>query len=86
MWINKLKLAIVEKNTEAIDELLNSMPSFEDKEQTEAEEAMFLLREALVLAHTLQDETSSSMQLIQQNIKFLKANQEQTRGSLNITS
>jgi hypothetical protein len=84
MWANKLKLAIVEKNTQAVDELLNSIPAFEDEK--EIEEAMFLLREALILVHTLQDDTSASMQLIKQNIKFLKVNQEQATSSLDITS
>ena len=86
MWVTKLKLAIVEKNTEAMDELLSSMPSFEEKEKKEIEEAMFLLREALILVHTLQDETASSMKLIKQNIKFLKVNQENPKSSLNIIS
>ena len=86
MWVTKLKLAIVEKNTEAVDELLGSMPDFDAKEKKKIEEAMFLLREALILVHTLQDETASSMKLIKQNIKFLKANQENPTSSLNITS
>jgi hypothetical protein len=87
MWATKLKLAIVEKNTQVVDELLNAIPAFDAKEDAkEIEKAMFLLREALILVHTLQDETSASMQLIKQNIKFLKANQEDPVSSLNITS
>jgi len=87
MWATKLKLAIVEKDTKALDELLNSIPTFDAKEdEKEIQEAMFLLREALILAHTLQDDTALSMQLIKQNINFLKVSQEKPRSSLNITS
>jgi len=87
MWVNKLKLAIIERNTEVLDELLNSIPQFDaQKDAKEIEEAMFLLREALILVHTLQDDTVASMRLIKQNIDFLKANQEKPTGSLNITS
>jgi len=87
MWATKLKLAIIEKNTEDLDELLSSIPLFDAKEDAkEIEEAMFLLREALILVHTLQDDTAASMRLIKQNIDFLKANQENATSSLNITS
>ena len=87
MWATKLKLAIALRNTQAVDELLGSIPVFDAKVDEKAiEEAMFLLREALILVHTLQDDTASSMNLIKQNIKFLKANQENPTSSLNITS
>ena len=65
MWITKLKIAIVEKNTDNINKLLNDIPELTDK--SEIEEALYLLREASELLHTLQNETSLSMKKIKKN-------------------
>ena len=84
MWHNKLKIAIVNKDTDAIKNLLDGMPEFSDI--SKIEEAMYLLKEASALAKTLQDEVSSSMKQIKQNINFLKSANLDTSSTLDITS
>jgi squalene cyclase len=87
MWATKLKIAIIEKDADALDKLLNEMPAFNGLDDVkEIEEAMFLLREASILAYALKDETAASMKLIKQNLLFLKATQEKPLSSLNISS
>lgn len=84
MWINKLKIAIIEKNTEAIDGLLDDIPELDSAE--EIEEAVYLLREAAELIHTLKNETSQSMRQIKKNIDFLRSTDVPTSSKLDIKS
>jgi len=44
MWLTKLKIAIVEKNTDNLNKLMDDIPQLEDKK--EIEEAIYLLKEA----------------------------------------
>ena len=84
MWLNNLKIAIVEKNTDKINELLDDLPQLEKAE--EIEEAIYLLREASELIHTLQDETSHSMRQIKKNLQFLRSTEIPTSKRLDIKS
>jgi len=84
MWINKFKIAIAQKDTDAIDKLLNDIPEFSTLE--EAQTASHLMREAVTLLYTLQDEVSASMKQIKKNIKFLGSSLSDGTGSLNIRS
>ena len=84
MWLNKLKIAIVEKNTDALDKLLDEIPKFSDAK--EIQEAAYLLREASELLHSLKDETALSMKQIKKNIAFLKSTQVQPSAKLDIRS
>ncbi len=81
MWLNKLKIAIVDKNTDTLNELLDDIPTFENKK--DIEEAMYLLKEANKLLQTLKKETLSSMEHIKKNIEFL-GSETQTTGRLDI--
>ncbi|MDA7818236.1 hypothetical protein N9A28_08600 [Sulfurimonas sp.] len=82
MWITKLKIAIVEKNTDSIDKLLNDIPELTDG--SEVEEAIYLLKEATELLHTLQDETTKSMKKIKKNIEFLRSTESKASTKLDI--
>ena len=84
MWLNSLKIAIVEKNTDKIDKLLDELPQLEDN--ADIEQAIYLLREASELVHTKKDETSASMQQMKKNINFLKSTQVQIKNKLDIKS
>jgi len=84
MWLNKLKIAITNQDTNSIDELLNDMPQF--SELSKMQEAMYLLKEAVSLSKKLQDETLYSMKQIKKNIKFIKSTQLDKISSLDITS
>jgi hypothetical protein len=82
MWFNQLKIAIIEKNIDNIDQLLRDMPTFDNVDDMKSAQA--LLEEGLILLHTLKDETSSSMKLLQKNIKYLNSTQIPTSTTLNI--
>lgn len=82
MWIKKLQIAIIEKDTDAIDLLINSMPKFENVKDIEA--AMYLLRETLNLVSNLKDETSLTMKQLKKNIDFLGSTRVQTKNSLDL--
>ncbi|MCD6432900.1 MAG: hypothetical protein J7L21_02555 [Sulfurimonas sp.] len=82
MWLTKLKIAIVEKNTDVLDGLLNETPKFSDAK--EIQEAMYLLREASELLYSLKDETAVSMKQLKKNLSFLKSTQVQPSAKLDI--
>ena len=71
MWINDLQIAIIEKDTDKLDELLETLPEFKDKE--EMQKAAYLLKEALALLYKLKDETSASMKQIKKSLDFLNS-------------
>ena len=71
MWLNQLKIAIIEKNINNLDKLLDDIPTLSD--EAEIEEAIYLLREASELVYILQDDTRTSMTQIKKNINFLNS-------------
>jgi len=84
MWLNHLKIAIVEKNTDRLNELMDEIPQLERKE--DINQAIYLLKEATELVLTLQDETSASMKQMKKNIDFLKSTEHKTSNRLDIKS
>jgi len=82
MWLTKLKIAIIEKDVKALSELITDLPQLTEK--AEREEAVYLMREALELLHTLQDETASNMSKIKKNLSFLRSTEVQTSTKLDI--
>ena len=82
MWINKLQIATIERDAEAIDALMQETPKFETTK--EIERAMYLLREAMELLYTLKDETALTLKQLKKNIDFLKSTQEQTHNRLDV--
>ncbi len=84
MWLNSLKIAIIEKNTDSLQKLLNDIPKYEDKESQE--QALYLLREALELLHTLKDQTAADMMKIKKNIAFLNSTERVASNKFDITS
>ena len=73
MWFSKFKIAIIEKNTDAIDKLLDEMPNFSDKR--DMQEAMYLMREGAELLYRLKDETGNIISQLKKNIDFLDSTQ-----------
>ncbi|MDQ1263966.1 MAG: hypothetical protein QG559_967 [Campylobacterota bacterium] len=71
MWLTKLKIAIIEKNPDGLNKLLSDIPHLES--QKEIEEAVYLLREATLMMHTLKDQTQESMKQIKKNLDFLRS-------------
>ncbi len=84
MWINKLQIAIIEKNTDELDRLLDTMPTFDSVKKMES--AMYLLKEASELLHTLKDETASTMGQLKKNIDFLRSTETKKPNKLDIKS
>ncbi len=84
IWLNKLQIAIIEKNTDSLDALLDDLPEFKDV--GEMKKASYLLIEASRLLHALRDDTSYQMRKIQKNLKFLNSTQAPIVSKLDITS
>lgn len=84
MWLNKLKIAIVEKNVEVLNLLLENMPTTLNLQ--EIEEAYYLLEEAKSFVTLLKDETAYSMQQIKKNLQFLRSTDIPTSRDLDVMS
>ena len=84
MWLTNLKIAIVEKNIDRLNELMDDIPQLEIKE--EIDQAIYLLKEATQLVSKLQDETSASMRQMKKNIDFLKSTEHRTSNRLDVKS
>ena len=82
MWLNDFKIAIVEQNIEKLNELMDSIPQLETKE--EMTEALYLIKEASELVQNLKNETSNSMGQIRKNLHYLKSTQNQATSNLEI--
>jgi len=71
MWLIDLKVAVIEKDFEKLSKIMDDVPTLEDaKERTEA---LYFLKEASKIVQELRDNTKSSMEQIQKNIKFLNS-------------
>ncbi|MBW6488267.1 hypothetical protein [Sulfurimonas sp.] len=82
MWLNKLKIAIIEKNPNALGKLLDDVPQLQDPK--EIQEAIYLLKEATSLMESLRDETKASMKQIKKNLDFLRSTDIPTSKKLDI--
>ncbi len=82
MWLTKLKIAIIEKNTDALSALINDIPKLTNKK--DIQEALYLSREALELLYTLKDETALNMSKIKKNLSFLRSTEVPTSTKLDI--
>ena len=83
-WLNKLQIAIIEKDIEHLDILLDKLPEFKNKQ--DMKKASSLLKEAFILLHTLRDETSYQMKQIQKNLDFLNSTTAPIEAKLDIKS
>jgi hypothetical protein len=84
MWLNRLKVAVVQKDIDLLDSLLDELPAL--KNPKEIEEALYLLKEASSILHKLKDETSESMIQMKKNIDFLRSTEKHLVNRLDITS
>jgi len=82
VWLNQLTIAIVEKNTDTLNDLMQNLPKLTKKEDLDS--ALCLLKEATDLVTSLKDDTKTSMIQMQKNIKFLKATESQKASTLDI--
>jgi len=84
MWLKELQIAIIEKDTQKIDELVSVPLKFDRVE--DANSAMYLLAEASKLLHELKDETKQTMTQLKKNIDFLNSTKERSLGNFDICS
>lgn len=73
MWLNKLKIAVSQKDPELLDSLLAEIPELTEKEDLDS--AIVLLAQAKEIIQNLQNETEASMKQIKKNLEFLKSTQ-----------
>jgi len=82
MWITKLKIAIIEKNPQALEALMDDIPNLTEKEDMQT--AVLLLKEASEFMQTLKGETKTSMIKIQKNLQFLRSTEVNISKKLDI--
>lgn len=82
MWLNNVKKAIVLKEFETLERLLEEIPSLDSLAQME--EAAYLLHHAKNLLEAEQTITLSSLQQIKNTIDFLKATENTPTSSINL--
>lgn len=83
VWLNNLKIAIVQKDTNLLDELLSNMP--QEASLEEIESALVLMGEAISMMEELKSSTLISMQNIKKNLKFLQNDEITSTSRLDIT-
>jgi len=84
MWLNELKIAIVQKDVMQLEKLLDETPELEKEEDIKS--AVYLFEAAIKLLETLKDETADSMRQIKKNVEFLSSTQRDPLTSLDIIS
>ncbi len=84
MWLNRFKIALIEKDIPRVAELLDTMPPFENV--NEMKEAAALCLEAERLVQRLKDETLRAKAQLRKNIEFLRATHSDAPSGLDITS
>lgn len=84
MWLNKLKVALSQKDVESIESLLEEVPAFDNVD--DAKTAQYLLKEAMELLLTLQDETKQSLKQMKKNLDFMNATSSPLVAKLDIKS
>ena len=84
MWINKFKAALIQKDADSINALLDEVPNFSKKE--DVKQAMFLMQEAATLLYNLQDDITLAKKQIKQNINFLGSTLANSKSNFNIKS
>jgi len=82
MWLKELKIAIIEKDTNKLDSLMNEIPKLSDKKDLDI--AICLLAEATELVSKLKNSTEISMTQMQKNLKFLRVTESKKTSTLDV--
>jgi len=83
MWLNALKIAIIEQNVTKIISLMDALPSFDTKEELDS--AQHLVQEALSLMKKSKKETESSMAQMRKNMAFLNSAVADKKSNFDVT-
>lgn len=82
IWLTNFKKAIILKEFETLEQLINEMPIMDTLIQME--EAAYLLHHAKTVLELEQTVTRSSIQQLQNTIDFLKATESTPTSSINL--
>jgi len=77
LWLNKVKIALIEEEYETLSSLCQEMPSFEDIQQMH--EANALIQEAILSLKNEQQKTQETMQKLKKNAHFLSTEKKKSR-------
>ena len=84
MWLDRLKVAIVQKDTDLLEDLLQELPELTSKEDLDS--AVTLIAQAVEMVQILKDETARSMQQIKKTKEFLESTLRQKAHQLDTLS
>jgi hypothetical protein len=84
MWLKELKIAVIEKDTDKFQLLLDDIPELSDPK--EIEEALYLIKAVKEILYTLKNETQNNMIQIKKNIQFLNSARADKTAKFDITS
>ncbi len=84
MWLKRFKIAIIEKNPKLIDELVQTMPQFENVD--DMKQASALIKEGLKVVHQFKDETGKALQELKKHKDFLESTVRSNINKFDITS
>jgi hypothetical protein len=82
MWLNKLKIAIAQRDLDSLNKLVNDVPKL-DKDEMQS--AIYLLKEASLIVEIFKESTLSSMQQIRKNLDFLNSTKESKTSGFDVT-
>jgi len=68
MWLDEFKIALVAKDIQKLETLLENIPTLQSQE--EIQQALFLLQQATQLIEQLKTKTKKEMDLLQKNRSF----------------
>lgn len=68
MWLKELKIAVIQKDMQKLDSLLQDIPTIKDTK--EIEEVLYLLKQATHDFEQLRDETRLSMEQVKKTLIF----------------
>ncbi|NPA60025.1 MAG: hypothetical protein GXO30_06135 [Epsilonproteobacteria bacterium] len=83
MWLNKLKIAIAQEDTDSLDKLMQNIPQLKDIREMKS--AVYLLKEATCIVEKLKKDSANSMKQIKKNLDFLNATKESKVSSFDVT-
>ena len=84
MWLNELKIAIIEENTDKLNILMDSLPELTKPQ--EIDEALHLLQAATALVESLRNNTQNAMIQMKKNMDFLESTKSPINTRFDITS
>ena len=83
MWLKRLKIAVVQKDTKELEHLLDNIPKLTEKK--EIDEGLCLLDAAKNIVEELQEEDATTMLQMRRNLDFLRSTQTNKSVKFDVT-